>query len=103
MGWLWRQARAHLYRGNNLQQGSRSIHKGSHNEEKPNESKNYGITKRHLENTRELTGREVADKWDCQNVGGAIWPHTSSSCVGFSHGGFLSLSNLEKYISRYET
>jgi hypothetical protein len=31
MGWLWRQAEAHLYGGNNLQQGSRSIHRRSHN------------------------------------------------------------------------
>ena len=59
MGWLWRQAKACLYRGNNLQQGSRSIHMRSRNEEKLNVSKNYGIlTRKDLEDTRESTSRE---------------------------------------------
>ena len=48
-----------LYRGKNLQQGSRSIHMGSRNEEKLNASKNYGILiRKDLEDTRELTGHE---------------------------------------------
>ena len=64
MGWLWRQVVARLYRGNNLQQGSRSIHKRSRNEEKLNASKNCGIVERKdLEDTRELTRREAADRW----------------------------------------
>ena len=42
-----------------MQQGSRSIHMRFHNEEKPNASKNYGIsTRKDLEDTRELIGRE---------------------------------------------
>jgi len=35
MGWQWRHAGAHLYRGFNLQQGSRSIHKRSHTNSEP--------------------------------------------------------------------
>ena len=59
----------------------------SRNEEKPNASKNYGITERKdLENLRELIGHEAADKWAGWPVGGAGRPHMSSSCVGFSHG-----------------
>ena len=43
----------------NLQQGSRSIHMRSCNEEKQKASKNYGIAKRmDLEDMRELTRRE---------------------------------------------
>jgi hypothetical protein len=59
MGWPWRQVEAHLYRGNNLQQGSRSIHKGLITKEYANVAKNYGILMRKdLEDTRELTGCE---------------------------------------------
>ena len=44
----------------------------SFNEEKQNASKNYGIAKRKdLEDSREFTGREVADKWAGWPVGGA--------------------------------
>ena len=61
----------------------------SRNEEKLNASKNYGIlTRKDLEDTRELTGHEADDKWAGQPVGGVGRPHSSSSCVGFSHGGF---------------
>ena len=72
---------------------------GSHNEEKSNASKNYGIlTRKDLEDTRELTGREADDKWAGRPLGGAGWPHTSSSHASFSRGGSLSLSNHKKYI-----
>jgi hypothetical protein len=99
MGWLWRQAGAHLYRGDNLQQGLRSIHKRSRNEEKPNTSKICEITEmKDLEDTRELTRHEGTDMWAGQPIGEASQPHMLSSCVGFSHNGFLSLSNPKKYI-----
>jgi hypothetical protein len=49
------------------------------------------MKRKDLEDTRESTGHEVDDKWAGQ-------PYTSSSCMGFSHNGFLSLSNPEKYI-----
>jgi hypothetical protein len=72
MGWLWRQAGAHLYRGNNMHQGSRSIHRRSHNEEKPNASKNYGIAERKdLEDMKELTTHEKTDRWASRHRGGA--------------------------------
>ena len=78
-----------LYRGNNLQQGSRSIHMRSRNEEKLNASKNYGIlTRKDLEDTKELTGCEEADKWARQPLGGVGWPHMSSSHGDFSYGNF---------------
>ena len=58
MGWLWRRQRL-IYIGENLQQGSISIHMGSLNEEKMNASKNYRIlTRKDLEDTRELTRHE---------------------------------------------
>ena len=61
---------------------------GSHNEEKPNASENYGIsTRKDLEDSRESIGREADDKWVGRPIGGASWPHMSSSCTGFSHGG----------------
>ena len=72
---------------------------GSHNEEKLNASKNYGIAERKdLEDSRELTGREAADKWAGQPIGGVNPPHMSGSqghllCYDFYH-----LSNPEKYI-----
>ena len=48
-----------ILEGFNLQQGSRSIHMRSCNEEKQKASKNYGIAKRmDLEDMRELTRRE---------------------------------------------
>ena len=60
---------------------------------------NYGIGEgKVLEYTRELIGHEANDRWADQPIGGADRPHTSSSCAGFSRGGFLSLSNPEKYI-----
>ena len=72
---------------------------GSHNEEKPNTSKNYRIAERKdLEDTRELTGCEADDKWARWPLGGVGWPHTSSSHAGFSCDGFLSLSNPKNYI-----
>jgi len=84
------EVEAHLYLGKNLQQGSRSIHMGSRNEEKPNASKNYGIAERKdLEDTRELTGRDVDDKWAGQPLGGVEWPHMSSSRAGVFSRWFL--------------
>ena len=72
---------------------------GSRNEEKPNALKNHGIlTRKDLKGTRELTEHEMDDKWVGRPLGGVGRPHTSSSRAGFSRGGFLSLSNPEKYI-----
>ena len=53
-----------------------------------NALKNYGIVEgKDLEDTREVTGHERTDRWADQPVGGAGWPHTSSSHGGFSCGG----------------
>ena len=47
-----------------LAAGSKSSHKGSHNEKKSNTTKNYGILmKKGLEGTRELTTHEDTDRW----------------------------------------
>ena len=89
MGWLWRQVVARLYRGNNLQQGSRSIHKGLVTMEYANAAKNYGIEERKvLEYTRQSTAHEAVDS-------GAGWPrdgtsrsHIVASRRDFSCGGF---------------
>ena len=59
MVWLWRQVGARLYRGNKLHQGSRSTPKGLVMKEYVNAVKNYRIlTRKDLEDTRELTGHE---------------------------------------------
>ena len=52
------------------------------NEEKTNTVENCGIAEgKTLEDKRESTGGEVADRW-------ASWPHMSSSHGDFSHVGF---------------
>ena len=54
-----------------------------------NAAKNYGIlTRKDLEDTRELTGHEADDKWARRPLGGARRPHMSVSHGDFSHGGF---------------
>jgi hypothetical protein len=47
-----------------LWQGSRSIQKGSHNEEKLNASKNYrNVERNDVEDMRELSSHEEIDRW----------------------------------------
>ena len=87
--WLWMQAGACLYRGENLQQGSKSIHLGSRNEEKPNGSENLIFS-------WEFSGRfviqssegEAADVWADRPIGGASWPYLLPPHRDFLHGGF---------------
>ena len=71
----------------------------SHNEEKPNASKNNGITERKdLEDLRELTECEATDKWVSQTIGGASRPHMLGSRGHLLRYDFYRLSNLEKYV-----
>jgi hypothetical protein len=75
--------------GNNLQQGSISIHRRSRNDDKPNASKTCGIAERKdLEDTRESSGHEKTDRWPERPHGGARQTHTSPSRGDFSHGSF---------------
>ena len=71
----------------------------SHNKEKPNTSKNYGILEmKDLEDSRELIEHEAADKWDNWSIGGMSWPHMSGSWGHLLRYDFYRLSNTEKYI-----
>ena len=61
----------------------------SRNEEKPNASRNCRIlTRKDLKGTRELNECEMDDKWVGRPLGGAGWPHMSSSRGDFSFVGF---------------
>ena len=98
-GMAMEEAEAQFYRRKNLQQGSRSIHMGSHNEEKPNASKNCGIADRkNLEDTRKSTEREADDKWTEWPLGGDGRPHMLGSQGHLRRYDFYLLSNSEKYI-----
>ena len=71
----------------------------SRNKEKLNTTKNYGIlTRKDLEDSRELTGREVTDKWASRSIGGAGPSHMLGSWGQLLHYDFYHLSNPEKYI-----
>ena len=61
----------------------------SRNEEKPNALKNCGIlTRKDLEDTRELIGHKTADKWAGGPIGGVERHHMSSSRGDFSRGSY---------------
>ena len=61
--------------------------------------KNYGIADRKdLEDSRELTGREAADKSAGRPIGGSSWPHMSGAHGLLLCYDFYRLSNPKKYI-----
>ena len=89
MGWLWKLAGAHLYRGDNLQQGSRSIPKGLVTKEYANVAKNCRIVEgKVLEYTRESTAREAAASGAGRSEGGTGRSHFVPSHGDFSHDGY---------------
>ena len=89
MGWLWRRAKAHLYRGEQLVAGVKIYLLGSRNEGICECGENYEITEgKVLEYMRELTGHEAVDSGAGRSGGGTDRSHMVSSHGVFSHDGF---------------